>query len=284
MKIYVLPVEKNFQLSSQGNIYPSHNKDYGVEQDFLVYLNQHPEFLTGNQSESDWHYLPIYWTRWHINHDYAKKGLSELAQYANKIVINPRKTFTICQYDDGIVIKQPITQLLSSRKTKQGIDIPLLSEPHKLPFIKLKRIYIASFMGRYSTHPIRKVMAKFLENKPNYYLFDGDAGSKKYVNTILRSYVALCPRGYGGSSFRFYEAMQIGVVPFLIGDLDTRPFKSQIDWNKCSFYTSDPKNIDEMIKSVSKEKLLEMGRMAKQVWKEQLTYQKWCNLALKALE
>src|SRR4051812_15424405 len=79
MKIYIIPVPALLQPNKQVHMYPVHNKDYGVEQDFHYWLKKQ-DLLTTNPSEADWHYLPVYWTRWHINHHFAAngEGLAEL--------------------------------------------------------------------------------------------------------------------------------------------------------------------------------------------------------------
>jgi len=285
MKIYILPVNQSTQPSRQNNIYPAHNDDYGVEQDFFEFLCRNPKLLTDRVEEADWHYLPIYWTRWLVNHDYGKLGNNELQQYVDKALISPRKTFTICQYDDGPVVNlHGTTVLLSSRKTKVGIDIPLLSSAHKIPLFKPRKKYLASFIGRVSTHKIRAKISNIISGNDKCLFIDGDIGTKKYVSLMLKSYVALCPRGYGGSSFRFYESMQLGLIPFLIGDIDTRPFKKYIEWDKFSFYTDHPKKIMEIINKYADKELQEMGKIAKEVWDKDLSYQKWCNFVLKELE
>lgn len=304
MKIYILPVDKKFQPEKQANIYPPHNDDFGVEQDFYKYLLNNKDLLTDNKDEADWHYLPVYWTRWHVNHGYGKEGLGELQKETDKILINSKKTFTICQYDDGPMVDlKGATIFLSSRKVTEGIDIPLLSNVHKSSE-GLNKKYLTSFIGNIGSHSIRPKMADALKNIEGVYIFDSHKKrnflsqklmqiyfsflfgnrTKFFIQKTLQSYVSLCPRGYGGSSFRFFEAMQLGVVPFLVGDIDTRPFKSFIDWDKISFYTNDPKNIVDIIHSVDENKLIEMGKEAKKVYEEKLAYQKWCPLVFEELK
>jgi hypothetical protein len=58
MKMYILPVDKSLQPNSATFRYPAHNKDYGIEQDFLSYLLKHKELIVDIPEESDWHYLP----------------------------------------------------------------------------------------------------------------------------------------------------------------------------------------------------------------------------------
>lgn len=305
MKIYILPINKKFQTEAQAYKYPQHNDDFGVEQDFLEYLFKNKDLLTDNCKEADWHYLPVFWTRWHVNHKYGKEGIDELQRGVDKVILDDCKTFTICQYDDGPIVNlgKAVT-FLSSRMGKTGIDIPLLSSPHKENFSKLDKKYLASFVGSLEAHYIRKEMDGALKNRKGIYIFDSHKRrsnlsqkllqayivlcfrdrSRFFVKKALQSYVSLCPRGYGGDSFRFYEAMQLGVVPFLIGDIDTRPFKKFINWDEVSFYTANANEIINIISSVRKEDLILMGKKAKAIYEEKLAYQKWCPLVLKELE
>lgn len=284
MKIYIIPIEEKFRPKKQGFRYPAHNSDYGVEQDFYKYIINNKSQLTYSPNDADWHYLPVYWTRWHLNHNYGKEGLNELQIEINNKIIDDSKTFTICQYDDGPITNLGKTvQFLASRKSQIGIDIPLLSSPHRLPFFTPSKKYLASFMGRILNHKLREEMAKELENNTDILIKDGNFGSRLFVNNTLKSYISLCPRGYGGSSFRLFEAMELGVVPFLIGDLDTRPFKKFIDWDKISFFVNDSKKIKEVVYSTKQEKLIEMGNNAKIIYKKHLQYQKWCEYVLQEL-
>ena len=282
MKIHTLPVQRQFQPEKQPFRYPSHNNDFGVEQDFLRYLLRHGD-LKSSSPVAEWHYLPVSWTRWHLSHDYAKTGLVELQQEVDRVILDDRKTFTICQYDDGPVVELgETTVFLASRKTSWGIDIPLLCSPHRKPFFPIRKKYLASFVGRLSTHPSRQEMFEELKKRTDIYIHDGDAGTKFYVRRMLESWIALCPRGYGGSSFRFFEAMQLGVVPCLIGDLDTRPFKEFIDWSACSLYSQGASNLGAELDAISQTDLASLGRRAKVTW-ETLKYQKWCDYVIQEL-
>lgn len=284
MKIFCLPVPQYLQPLSQPFHYPSHNSDYGVEQDFLKYLNTHSELLTNNIDNADWHYLPVFWTRWHLNHNYGQAGIVKLQQAVNHLIKDSKHTFTICQYDDGPKINLGKTiQFLSSRKGEGGIDIPLLSSPLRQPLINFGKKYAVSFVGRISTNKIRKSMQRNLTSNNKALIIDGSLNPQKYANIILRSYISLCPRGYGGSSFRFFESMQLGVVPMLVGDIDTRPFKEYIDWSQCSLYVRDSSQIESEITRFSNRVLIEMGKEAKYIWENKLKYGKWCKYVINIL-
>jgi len=293
MKIYILDVQEKLQPSSQRFRYPGHNKDYGVEQDFLVWLKRNPGLLTNNPEEANWHYLPIFWTRWHINHDFAKNGVQELQTIVNDIIIDDSKTFTITQYDDGPVIDigQSI-QFLSSRNNETGIDIPLLCSKDKSPFIIRTKKYLASFNGNFETHAIRKEMLKTFSNNSDVVISGNTPRNfikrilygKPFIDNILRSYIGLAPRGYGGSSFRFYEIMQLGIAPCLIGEHDVRPFKKFIDWDKISYYVKTVAELEHLLINLNKEDALVKGRLAKRFYKQELKYQSWCKYVIQELK
>jgi hypothetical protein len=286
MKIHVLPVDARLQPESQPFLYPAHNADYGVEQDFHRWILDHPEYVTSDAAAADFHYLPVYWTRWHLNHDYGKQGRDELAALVDPAIADDRRTFTICQNDDGpLAPLGETTVFLASRQDERGRDIPLLSSPHVLPRIPVRRgRYRASFVGRVHTHPIRAELAEALAGRRDVRILDGDHGTRKFVRVTRASLIALAPRGYGGSSFRFFEAAQLGAVPMLVGDIDTRPFKGILDWPSASLYAPDAASAARLIDEADPHELARMGERAERLWREDLTYGRWCGHVLTELE
>lgn len=288
MKIYILPVHSDFQPAKQPFLYPKYNVDYGVEQDFLTYLHAHPGLVTTNANQADWHYLPIYWTRYHLNRHRQPTGLLELQAEVYRIVQNDRMTFTVCQFDDGPKVDLGNTvQCLSSRKNSSviGIDIPLLASPIHESFVhdQIKKKYLAVFLGQFKNHPIRSELYELLKDREDIYIRDGDFGIEPFVNSILESAIGICPRGYGGSSFRLFEVMQLGRVPLLIGDIDPRPFKSFFPWQNFSFFIEHAADIIAILGSSKLTDLERMGLFARDVWGE-LSYQKWCPYLIRELE
>lgn len=285
MKIHVLNIDKRVKPRQQGFAYPHHNKDFGVEQDFLEFLMENTSLLAASPYEADWHYLPVYWTRWHLNHDYGKEGLEELQGYVDNAMIDDAKTFTVCQYDDGPLANVGrAVRFLASRKTKQGIDIPLLCNHHRRPWFTPKKRYRASFIGRLGTHALRNEMAAVLQNRQDVLIYDGNVGTRAFVKAMMQSYLALAPRGYGGSSFRFFEAMQLGVAPVLIGDIDTRPFQRFLPWGEASIYVENANDLVAAIDAKSYPDLLRMGERAATLFHRHLSYRAWCPYVLKELQ
>lgn len=285
MKIYTLPISDKLQPSSQPFRFPEHNRDYGVEQDFRRWLEQQGQYAAGDWRQSDWHYLPVYWTRWHLNHDYGKRGREELQSLVNQALLDDQKTFTICQYADGPGVSLgQTTVFLASRRTPDGIDIPLLSSPHRPPLLQPRKRYLASFVGRLSTHPLRGELARQLESRDDVFIRDRSSGARYFARKILQSYVTLCPKGYGGNTFRFFEAMQLGSVPYLIGEPDTRPFAELLPWDEFSLHSSRPDEVSHVLEGLDRDSLGAMGARAAQVWMNELRYQRWCKYVLLELE
>jgi hypothetical protein len=285
MKIYILPVSEELQPSSTEVIYPPHNDDYGLEQDFLKYLQLNEGILIQNVDKADFHYLPVFWTRWKLNHLYNKNVELEFIYNVKQTILDDSKTFTISHVPKHTLLNDLGKTIIFSaaRNSDDVLDAPLICKPHRLPTQISKIQYLVSFSGKVHTHPIRQAMVDCFTNLSNSYIYAGHLDINSYVEKILESLVVLCPRGNGGNSFRFYETMQLGRVPFLIGDLDTRPFKKYIDWDQCSFYATSPQEALDMVQNCSRERLTSMGRTAAAIWRDELNFGKWCPYVLKEL-
>jgi len=295
MKIYILPVPAKLQPDKQIHQYPVHNKDYDIEQDFFIWLKKQKAIVTNNPVEADWHYLPVYFTRWHINHRFAanNEGLQELQQAVDKVISSDKKTFTIALFDGGPLIDVGKTVVFTGARTvNEGIDVPLLCSPHRKPLVPVKKKFLATFNGSFYTHPLRIEMEERLNKIPGI-LIGGTLPTrfykrwfwaKNYNLRMMESYVALCPRGTSCNSFRFFEAMQLGVAPCLIGDVDVRPFKNFIPWDDMSYYVATIDELENLLLTLDKKEAIEKGRKAYLFWKNELNYQKWCKYLIKELE
>lgn len=72
---------------------------------------------------------------------------------------------------------------------------------------------------------------------------------KQYYTNLLNNKYALCIRGSGNFSFRFYEALCFGRIPILIDTDTTLPFSNIIDWNKHIIFIKQDeiKNLPELL-------------------------------------
>lgn len=133
MKIFILPVPEDALPKSLGYSYPAHNEDFGVEQDFYNYILKQDDLLTDNPEVADWHYLPVFWTRYWRHHDHGRIGYTKLRDIVKDVLIDDKKTFTLCQYAKGTFIDVgAVKTFYSSRVLKEGLDMPLLCSEHKV--------------------------------------------------------------------------------------------------------------------------------------------------------
>jgi hypothetical protein len=177
-----------------------------------------------------------------------------------------------------------MTVFTGSRKEENAaIDIPLLCLPHRAAPPSDQRRWLASFAGNLHAHAPRPQMGELLKGRNDCHVEHADAGPVYFANLMLDSYLALCPRGYGGQTMRFYEAMQLGVAPLLIGDMDTRPFKRWLPWDKVSFYLSDVEELPRFLDGLDRDELLAMGKRAQDMYEHCLQFGQWPRYLLKEL-
>lgn len=194
-------------------------EDNSHEFERWFYDNTQPDEITGRT------YIPIFWTAYWINNNYGKKerGINAMQRFIDGLP-RDKKYFTICQYDDGPIIDFKDLDIVVFGMSGGRIDypIPLLCQPHGYRF-DCRRDIFASFIGG-DTHPIRRELVKQFEGKKDCYVHLKKVPLKEYCNIMARSVFALCPRGYGKSSFRIAEAIQYGAIPVYVSDEFIYPY------------------------------------------------------------
>ncbi len=290
MKIFILPLKNEFLHVPHVFNYPDYSKGYIMEMEFYQYLIATKSILTDNPAEAQWHYLPVGWTDYYINSDFSQdqKKMDLLEKEVHRVILDPDKTFTVCQYDDGIMFNSVnITTFLASRKSTSGIDIPLLAKPIPMAGILSKivpAVYKTSFVGRTATHPLRADIPEVFSKLPDAKIVNGYQGSFRYFLNLLLSKSVLAPRGYGDDSFRFYEAMQMGRMPILIAEKDTRPFKQFINWDECSFYFQNSNECLNVLLKITDVELKSKGQKTREVWEDYFSKSKWCHYVIQELK
>lgn len=291
MKIYIPFVNPILQPDTRGVSLPPGNDDWDVEVDFYNYLCQHNELLTSKKVEADWYYLPVFWNRYYIVNDWGNKGLELLSRCVNESLagLDGKRIFTVCEYDlfalsPQIDLRGGLVMCSSKRGDGRFIDIPLLRSRHNLS--NTRKWLLASFVGNTQTDGIRMDMEAACQSIPDVLCNHTFKDPQLWAQMVESSYIALCPRGQGASSFRFYEAMQLGTVPMHIGAPDVRPFKNQFEWDGYSLYAP---TIQDMLNLLvewrgKRGTLLTMGNHAKYVYDTFLSYGKWPELALRELD
>lgn len=268
----------NFRQKALYPTYPPYHKGEYLEEYFYKRWNE-------ENIKSDREYIDIFWTNLFNNQVYLGNYYPKVQDEMDNNLNKEHKYFTVCQFDDGPLEKFPENTLIFSaggnREGDNIIPIPLICSqiPKELIPQKEKTIF-ASFVGSRDTHPIRMDMCKHLSGKDGYEISAGNWSSSvpmenfnNFIDITCSSKFSFAPRGYGKSSFRLYEIMQLGSVPVYVSNEHYLPWMDELDWNDfCVPVNEDEiEEIDSILKSISDveyNKLLENG---KKVYEEYFT-------------
>jgi len=146
------------------------------------------------------------------------------------------------------------------------IPLPLIYEDENNTLSSIPKLgfrdknILCSFVGS-ATHYVRNVMREVLSRSPQHFELHMDRWTnnvqmqqqRKFVDVTRRSKFCLAPRGYGRTSFRFYEAFQLGSIPIYIwDDVEWLPYKELIDYDKIcvSIHVSKLWELEERLLSI----------------------------------
>lgn len=231
--------------------YPTHHSGPNIEEAFTIYAMKHAKEI-----DTPWIYLPIHWQNLYFVNERRSRTRNYYHDPEAQALVNaldPKETyFTISQADEGTYERLPRNVVLFNAGGNGDHAIPLLTSP--LEYTPMKRDWLASFMGTkecggpvkwpgdgHADHSscdpnasgpqIRRKMFDTLQGKDGFILIDSRFDNspryvEEYRKSLCRSVFALCPRGYGKTSFRMYEAMQLGAIPVYIYDMPWLPENS----------------------------------------------------------
>jgi hypothetical protein len=217
-------------------------------------------------------YIDIFWLNLHMLNRF---DINKIEEYVNNKCLlakqQNKKAFTICQWDDNIQINKPDNLIVFSIGTSIDIPLPLIVEDIDNKLEQVEEIqfddkkYLCSFVGTY-THNCRQIMYNKLSNKNDKWYMNVRQNWDIIINPNLiidfvektkYSKFGLAPRGYGPSSFRFFEIIQMNVIPIYIHDGDNAlPFKEEIDYSLFSltYHIDDIDNIEKDLLNISDTK------------------------------
>ena len=219
-----------------------------------------------DEIQTDLVYLPIFWTNLQ-NHPGFTQSRSKYDIVLNQVLQTyPKNTryFTIVQHDDGPQLQLPKDTVVFGACTGT-IPLPLIYEDttNRLSQLEHKEPDIfASFVGSL-THPVRQRMANAVESRPYIVCRMQKAWNVKvpteqadeFLDLTLRSKFCLAPRGYGRSSFRFFEAILMDTIPvYFWDDVEWLPYKEHLDYKLFSVSISDISKTYDILSGISEDR------------------------------
>lgn len=254
--------------------YPPHHTGLHLEEAFIEFWE--------SEGKGERKLIPIHWTA--VYNDRGK-ARSNLQNYLSRLDPND-KYFAVCTHDDAPTeILPPNTIVFGAGGNSNRIDIPipLTCGPHKEPGDFLKTIPI-SFIASL-THPIRHHLAKELQGKPGVFMdimqWTPSVPSEKvnrFKEVTQRSIFSLCPRGYGATSYRLYETMQLGAIPVYVSDKHLLPWSDEIDWSEfCVIVKPDNiHNIHQLLFNIPASRVRRMQETLSNIWEKHFSIETTC--------
>ena len=277
---------KKLRPSPKYPTYPAyHAGDYLEDYFYNFYIRNKQKFDKKNRT-----LIPVSWTTLYVD------GTTENIQSYLDALDQNIPYFAVSQHDDGIRQKLPKNTIhFGAGGLGGGLPIPLICSPIPQNLIgdvpKDKNIF-CSFIGS-MTHPIRGEIYskyannyKFTFNPPRMWSQSvGDANLKQFIDVTKNSVYALASRGYGLSSFRLYEILQLGAIPVYVSDKHWLPFQKYLDWNKFCVIIKESQinSLEQILLNISPQIRNEMLIEGRRVWNEYFTLEKTCERILEIL-
>jgi len=240
------------------------------------------EYFYDNFRETKRVYIPIFWTNLQNHPAFSTQKHKYDLLLSEALSKMPPNTeyYTVVQHDDGPQLKLPKNTIIFGACTG-SVPLPLIYEDKDEKLVKsmikntskntIQPKYLASFVGS-TTHPIRQKIYDTLIGYQDIYIKTQNWDSKVsqesselFVDVTLQSKFCLAPRGYGRSSFRFFEAILLNVVPVYFWDVKWLPY--DIDYSEFSvlIQEKDIPRTYEILTSISNEKYESMVKNLEKV-------------------
>jgi len=272
-------LQNNLFYCRNKDTYPPFKEGLYMEEFFLqkitTYTLQHP--LTTPLKRK---YIPALWTNFQIEHWFEGKR-SEMQKALDewtKSNPSPAGYFTVAQYDDGPKLNLPLNTVVYGA-CSGDIPLPLIYEDiqNKLDRFQHNSFYnksiLCSFVGNITsnhiTPDVRKTMFELFQHNNKFMMINAGGWTPNvnknnqdtFINVTLKSKFAFAPRGYGRSSFRFFECFKLGTIPIYVwNDVEWLPFKNQIDYRKCciSLHVSQLGSLEQILNSITETQYTQM--------------------------
>ena len=253
--------------------YPPGNKFIFEEYFYNKFLEQNPN--------TNRIYLPIQWTSFYLETRVNENAKIEDLQFYLNSIPSDKKYFTVVQYDDGII--NNISHLDLYKFASGGVGdyaIPLNCSSYTKT--ETKKEIFASFVGTIKgRHKVREKMQEYTKNLKNYFISE-TVSFESFKDIMEMSIFSLCPRGYGKTSFRINESLNLGSIPVYIYDDPWIPFNDEIDFSKYGvlIHESDLHNIDNILMSYSQTQIKDLREYGNYIYNNYYIYDSCYNRIL----
>lgn len=263
METHLMKVPFEFQKPIKVE-YPKHNKII-FEQWLIDNLGHY---------NSERQFLPINWCGYFVNHNYGNdtSAMQRLNRYLMSLDKN-KKYFTSTQYDLGIItprIDNIDIKVFGSGGGRIDYPIPLICHPHVRR--NNERDIFASFIGS-KTHQIRNEILRIYSDHSNWVITDLNYDIDTFCDVLSRSVFALCPRGFGLTSFRICEALEQGSIPVYISDQFIIPGNVDFENYGVLIHSSRIEEIDQILASISQEEIAKKQEYGKMIYEKMYTFE-----------
>jgi len=225
-------------------------------------------------------YIPIPWTNFQIEgwFPYQKQAMQQVLNQWIQDHPNPRGYFTVVQHDDGPMLELPPNTLVFGA-CSGDIPIPLIYEDKNYTLQKVpKRSFheksiLCSFVGNITANHVApnvrsEIFQRFSQN-PRFVIYHSGGWTPDvnqqlqniFIETTVNSRFAFAPRGYGRSSFRFFECFQLGTIPIYVwNDVNWLPFQDRIDYGRLciALHVSELDRLESILLSIDENQYSKM--------------------------
>lgn len=283
-------IDNNLFYVTNKDTYPPFKNGFYMEEYFFDYMKKNN--LTKDKNGRI--YIPALWTNFQIEYWFDDRKYEMQSSLDNFIENNPSENgyFTVVQYDDGPKLQLPENTVVYGA-CSGTIPLPLIYEDRENRMIEDKNIkkfnektILCSFVGT-NTHNVRTIIQNKYNNNQNFdFCLRGDWSpiveknhQINFIKKTIDSKFALAARGYGRSSFRFFEIFKLGSIPIYVwDDIEWLPYKNIIDYSKIciSLNINNIDNLENILLSIDEEKYNEMLENYNQI-KEKFDLEFMCN-------
>jgi hypothetical protein len=232
-------------------------------------------------------YLPLRWTSYGYRFGYVPH--QELQDYLDLALQPGESYFTVIQSAHGILEKLPEDVLVFAAGGVGDIPLPLLKGDREYRFDPVKRFKVY-FQGDFSTTRLRQVdvrarMHELLAEYEDFHFLPNSSLSE-FEDVLAASEFVLCPRGFGRTSFRLYEAMSFGAIPIYIWEeVEWLPYPEEIDWNELivSVHTDQISELPGIIAEMGPEEISAKQKAIQAHHDDYFTYPAICRYIVETL-